>query len=386
MKKLLTASTVVIPVALTPISLASCEITTNKINNKNENDISIPKKEPLYKNPFIDEMLNFYTNNNNSLKKSYISLQENKSNALFDELKFSLTYYPIFISNRASNEIHQYSKIINKAKDAIQKHLSADWYWTINNLSHFWFIFSPYGDFYRKFPKEKELYEKVHNELGSWNARIQNNNPEKLLKFKFPEAKEIISKWVDKNKNNFKSYDPKILSKKSISNIESWYLIFDSNKAIKILKYIEDDKPQLQILTDLLIFKNSENIEEQITKIENEISSMRESDLTKAIDDKVVEEIEEKMEEKMDEIKTVERSVARHRDNITNTETIAKLKNEIDLSKILESVIQLKGDKEFFKFHAKHQYNQHFVDTIDTINKDKLSVYRFTIRNIDNEN
>nr|WP_307939804.1 hypothetical protein [Mycoplasmopsis bovis] len=43
----------------------------------------------------------------------------------------------------------------------------------------------------KNFDKEKELYEKVHNELGSWIARIQNNNPEKLLKFKFPEADQI---------------------------------------------------------------------------------------------------------------------------------------------------------------------------------------------------
>lgn len=382
MKKLLTTSTVVIPVTLTSISLASCEITTSKINNKNENDISIPKKEPLYKNPFIDEMLNFYTNNNNNHKKNYISLQENKSNALFDELKFSLTYYPIFISNKASDGNHQYSRIINKAKNAIQKHLSADWYWTINNLRHFWFIFSPYGDRYKKFDKEKELYEKVHNELGSWIARIQNNNPEKLLKFKFPEADKFISKWVDKNKNNFKSFDSKILSKRSISNIESWYLIFDSNKAIKILKYIEDDKPKLQILTDLLIFKNSENIEEQITRIENEISSKRESNLTKAIDEKVDEEIDEKK----DEIEPIVRPVARHMDSNANAETIAKLKKEIDFSKILKSVIELKGDKEFFKFHANYQYNELFVEAINTINKNELSVYRFTIRNIDNEN
>nr|WP_307939803.1 hypothetical protein [Mycoplasmopsis bovis] len=60
------------------------------------------------------------------------------------------------------------------------------------------------------------------------------------------------------------------------------------------MKYIEDDKPKLQILTDLLIFKNSENIEEQITRIENEISSKRESNLTKAIDEKGDEEIDEK--------------------------------------------------------------------------------------------
>ncbi|UOE63336.1 hypothetical protein MbovWib_03040 [Mycoplasmopsis bovis] len=382
MKKLLTASTVVIPVALTPISLASCEITTSKINNKNENDISIPKKEPLYKNPFIDEMLNFYTNKNNSLKKSYISLQENKSNALFDELKFSLTYYPIFISNRALSEYHLYQNIINKAKDAIQKHLSTDWYWTINNLSHFWFIFSPYGDFYKKIPKEKELYEKVHNELGSWIARIQNNNPEKLLKFKFPEAKEIISKWVDKNKNDFKSYDSKILSKKSISNIESWYLIFDSNKAIKVLKYIEDGKPKLQILTDLLIFKNTKNIEDQILEIEKQISDKRETELLKYVHKKINDEIYDKIEENDSEKNLTSRNV----NSNTDTETIAKLKKGIDLSKILESVIKLKGDKEFFKFHAKDQYNWHFVDAINAINKNELSVYRFTIRNIDNEN
>ncbi len=234
----------------------------------------------------------------------------------------------------------------------------------------------------KKFDKEKELYEKVHNELGSWIARIQNNNPEKLLKFKFPEADKFISKWVDKNKNNFKSFDSKILSKKSISNIESWYLIFDSNKAIKILKYIEDDKPKLQILTDLLIFKNSENIEEQITRIENEISSKRESNLTKAIDEKVDEEIDEKK----DEIEPIVRPVARHMDSNANAETIAKLKKEIDFSKILKSVIELKGDKEFFKFHANYQYNELFVEAINTINKNELSVYRFTIRNIDNEN
>lgn len=382
MKKLLTASTVVIPVALTPISLASCEITTNKIENKNENDISIPKKEPLYKNPFINEMLNFYTNNNNSLKKNYISVQENKSNALFDELKFSLTYYPIFISNKALSNHHPYQNIINKAKDAIQKHLSNDWYWAINNLSHFWFIFSPYGDLYIKIDKEKELYEKVHNELGSWIARIQNNNPERLLKFKFPEAKEIISKWVDKNKNYFKSYDPKILSRKSISNIESWYLIFDSNKAIKILKYIEDDNPKLQILTDLLIFKNSENIEEQILEIEKQINAKREANLLEYIDEKIKDKIEEKTEKNDSE----ENSTSRNVNSNVDTETIAKLKKEIDLSEILESVIQLKGDKEFFKFHANYQYNWHFVDAINTINKNELSIYRFTIRNIDNEN
>nr|WP_307923879.1 hypothetical protein [Mycoplasmopsis bovis] len=57
-------------------------------------------------------MLNFYTNNNNNHKKNYISLQENKSNALFDELKFSLTYYPIFISNKASGR-----EIINISKN-----------------------------------------------------------------------------------------------------------------------------------------------------------------------------------------------------------------------------------------------------------------------------
>nr|WP_307938943.1 hypothetical protein [Mycoplasmopsis bovis] len=36
-----------------------------------------------------------------------------------------------------------------------------------------------------------------------------------------------------------------------------------------------------------------------------------------------------------------------------NAETIAKLKKEIDLFlRFLKSVIELKGDKEFFKFHA----------------------------------
>nr|WP_307928372.1 hypothetical protein [Mycoplasmopsis bovis] len=40
-------------------------------------------------------------------------------------------------------------------------------------------------------------------------------------------------------------------------------------------------------------------------------------------------------------------------DSNANAETIAKLKKEIDFSKILKSVIELKGDKEFFKFQCK---------------------------------
>ncbi len=114
------------------------------------------------------------------------------------------------------------------------------------------------------------------------------------------------------------------------------------------MKYIENDKPKLQILTDLLIFKNSENIEEQITKIENEISSKRESDLTKAIEKKNEEEIDDKKEENDSGKNLTSRNVNSNAD----TETIAKLKKEIDLSKILESVIKLKGDKEFFEFQC----------------------------------
>ncbi|CAL59160.1 aromatic motif membrane protein [Mycoplasmopsis agalactiae] len=361
-----------------PIPLIIAASNHNKNTNSTDNNNNLaPKIDKLYKNPIVNEMLNFYTNNNDDLRKNYVSFQENRSNALFKELEYSFTYYPIFISNKASDGSSHYSRIINKAKDAIQKHLSQDWYWVLNNLDHFWFIFSPYNDLYKTFEGEKELFEKVHNELGSWTTNIKNKKPEAIFKYKFPDASSIIKKWVDKNKDKYKNIDPKSYVQNSISQIESWYLIFDTNKAIKVLKYLEDGKPKLQILTDLLLFKESATLEEQILALENEINSKREKDL--------LDDIEEKIGEAEDYAND---------DNDANTEANeegesrllrATESHSIDINKVLTEFLKSKGDKKFFEFHAKHQYNSHFVDAINTINKDNLSIYRFTMRNIDYE-
>ncbi|WP_330463283.1 aromatic motif membrane protein [Metamycoplasma gateae] len=321
MKKLSLISLLSIPL---PLITISCQ------EEKTNDEFTKKQIKEFYKNPSITKMLDFFTNNDNAKKNIYVSQQQNKSNSKFDELKYAFVYNPIFIANATHNN-GDYNFLANKSKDIIKNTLSIDWYWTLNNINKFDYNFNPYGDRYRSFAEEQEWFQEIKEKFNSLIINIKNNNPQQLVKVPIKEIEKLKSKNIYKEK-------------------EAWYLIFDDNKAIKIWKYLEDDKPKLQILPDLLIFKDIQNIKEQIIHIEDSVFKKR---------------------------------LENFNNNYESSKEDAELEDEpFDEEAFLNSRI----DKIYMEFQGIYKYNENFVDVLREINKDELKIYRFSMRFINEKN
>ncbi|WP_045434347.1 aromatic motif membrane protein [Metamycoplasma canadense] len=334
MKKLFLAN---LPIALLPLSAISCI----KQENTKIPSIDFEKKEQtktkLYQNQFIKDMLNIFSQNDNHIKGIYISEQENISFAKYNELKYAFVFDPIFIQ-KSVHDHGENSFLAQTSKEIIQKTLSKDWYWTLNNITKFKFIFNPYGDRYKTFPKEKEQFNEVRNQFGSLINIIKNPEPTNLIKIPIPDIK-------------------KIQSVNDYNNKESWYLIFDNNKALKIWKYIENHKIYFQILPDLLVFKNYNNIKEMLIDLEDRIFQKRKKYFEKRYEN----DKEDAKWEAEDEGK------------------------EFDENKFLKQ----KNDKQYMEFQGIYKYNDDFVDSLNEINNESengLKIYRFSMRFINEEN
>ncbi|MDP4042746.1 aromatic motif membrane protein [Mycoplasmopsis arginini] len=325
MKKLLLTS---LSSLILPFSAISCVNTNN--NNDSNSSFEIKQKKYYYKNESINSILDFYTKNSKNNKNIYIFQQENKSDAKYNELKYAFVYDPIFIQNSVHRN-GDYNYLTNKSKDIIEKSLSDDWYWVLNNLSSFKYIFNPYGDRYIAFPKEKEYFNQIKEIFKSLFVSVLDSKPTKLIKFPFQNIEKLMSKDVYTEK-------------------EAWYLIFDNNKAIKLWKYIENDTPKIQILPDLLVFKNTNNIEEQLTELEGLIHQKR---------------------------------LAEFNSDYESAKEDAEFENE-DFDE--EAFLNKRIDKKYIEFQGIYKYNGHFVDAINEINKEELKIYRFSMRFIDEKN
>ncbi|MCU4706624.1 aromatic motif membrane protein [Mycoplasma sp. CSL7503-lung] len=311
-----------------PISVISC--ISSQDQKKQNISYKVKEKNYFYKNTYIESILNFFSNQNENEKNIYVFQQENKSDAKYNELKYAFVYDPVFITNSVHKN-GDYNYLANKSKDVIKNALSNDWYWTLNNISHFKYVFNPYGDKYRAFDKEKEYFEQVQNNFGSLTINIENINPMNLMKFDFKDIEML------KNSNIY-------------TNKESWYLIFDNNKAIKIWKFIENGVPKIQIMTDLLVFNDSNNIEEQLKNLEDLIYQKRLEEFNR--------EYEYAKEDAESEGETFDEA----------------------------SFFKEHNDKEYMEFQAIYQYNGHFTSALDEINKEGLKIYRFSMRFIDEQN
>ncbi|MBY7704786.1 hypothetical protein JIY74_31905 [Vibrio harveyi] len=109
---------------------------------------------------------------------------------------------------------------------------------------------------------------------------------------------------VDIENNN------KLLNQNQYQDKKALYLIYDQNKAIKLLKYKSAGIVKYQVFTDLFVFKNINNLKEQITELENKIYQNREKEINEAFAEiqpsyqKIVEEFKDQFldDEIVDEI------------------------------------------------------------------------------------
>lgn len=326
MKKLLLHS-------LTPILFSISTISCAKnIEQKQEKNTKTESK--LFENEHISKMLQTFTSNKNDVANIYISQQENIPYSKFSELKYAFVYDPIFIQKSVHNVGGEYQYLANTSKNVIKNTLSKDWYWTLNNIDKFKFIFNPYGDRYRAFKTEEKLFEHVKNELGSLIYSIKNTTPTMLVAIPFQEI-EQVAKY-----NKFKEK-------------EAWYLVYN-NVALRIFKYNHNGNVVIQIHPDILYFKDSKNIENDLKSIEKEIYEKWKSTFEEAYN-----------EEKEDAL---------------------EFGGEFDEEKFLQKYT----DDKFMAFQAIYQYNDYFVDALNAHNKinikskdfdkDQFNIIRFSMR------
>ncbi|QVJ96281.1 hypothetical protein I7634_04360 [Mycoplasma mycoides subsp. capri] len=377
----------------------SCSTSTPKVNptiNKNENK--------LYKNKYVSELLNLYLSDS-KLRDSYINDQENVSDSKFSELKYGLTFYPIFIHRSLDYHIGQhYRVIIQKSKNALEQTLKNDWYWVLDNITNFKYNFNPYGDLYNEFNKDEDLFNQVEKDLGSLVSSVKNKNVQKIIKINLDK---VVN---EKIKDDY-------LKK------EALYLIFDNNKAIKIWKYENKNKTEFLMTTDLFIFKDTSNLENQIQQLENTIFEKRKAEYDNNLKNinKSIESTKTRKENAQQEIQELKIKIEKleKETNTTTTAPLALTSNSISLSapkddkkkeptleelkknlekkekqlqqfdenvkkyeKNIEDLPQKSNDKKFLEFHATDQYSERLKESLNEINKDDWKIVRFSMRGI----
>ncbi|EXU60138.1 aromatic motif membrane protein [Mycoplasma mycoides] len=377
----------------------SCSTSTPKANptiNKNENK--------LYKNKYVSELLNLYLSDS-KLRDSYINDQENVSDSKFSELKYGLTFYPIFIHRSLDYHVGQhYRVIIQKSKNALEQTLKNDWYWVLDNITNFKYNFNPYGDLYNEFDKDEDLFNQVEKDLGSLISSVKNKNVQKIIKINLDK---VVN---EKIKDDY-------LKK------EALYLIFDNNKAIKIWKYENQNKTEFLMTTDLFIFKDTNNLENQIQHLENTIFEKRKVEYNNNLENinKNIEATKKRKEKTQQEIQELKEKIKKLEENTNsshtaplalalNTRTLSapkedkkkeptleELKKDLErkekqlqqsdenvkkYEKDIEDLPQKSNDKKFLEFHATDQYNERLKESLNDINKDGWKIVRFSMRGI----
>ncbi|WP_427902743.1 aromatic motif membrane protein [Metamycoplasma alkalescens] len=407
MKKLFLATNLAfIPI---PIIAISCK---KKNQDQNQTNESAENKEKFEQNQHINKLLDFFSNNQKEKKEIYLSQQKNKSDSKFNELKAAFVYEPIIVQDSISGAT-EYELIIRNSRNVIKNTLENDWYWVLNNIKKFEFVYNPYEDAYKAFKNEKEWFKKTNDTFKSIITKINNKFPNSLIEkelkdFDFKEfekkfekqAEELIKKYAnDEEKTKklleeFRNKMKNILSKLgSFPNIykekQAWYLIFDENKAIRLWKYIKSNKNVIRINTDLLVFNNKNNIEEQIIDIENKIHQKRKDDFERQFK----EYFDELFYEKYEEIEESENKFSEEVDENKEDNLEEKNKDEVvDLEKKFIAWAKDKNDEKYLEFKATHKYNSFFTKVINEINNDswsknkELKIFRFSMRSIDEKN
>lgn len=275
------------------ISLVVFLIPTTSCSLKNNNKEKIINKQEFkfYDNKNIKELLNLYLKDQQQ-KQLYTLKQENISNAKINDLKFVLTFYIPFISNRSIESVTtHYQQVALKAKHTLSKTLINDWYWVLKHINQFDFNFNPYDDKYKHFKLEQNLIDYVYKNNNNLLTKINDKYPSEVIVF---------------NINDIKDLD-------SFKNKQAIYLVYDKSKVLKILKYEINDKTHFQIFTDLLWFKDYKNLKEQLEQIENKIFEKRNNKFNEALkeyiedlnddsNDQLSEELESIWEEFLDKI------------------------------------------------------------------------------------
>ncbi|WP_434341698.1 aromatic motif membrane protein [Mycoplasma putrefaciens] len=351
---------------LIPLSSVSCQLN----NNHQQNQPVINKN--FYQYPAIQKLLTELFNNNQVLKNQYLNQQENYSDHKIANLEYLLTLLPIFNPRDIRNNVSNFYIINQKAKEVLTQLLNHDWYWFLKNLNQFEFNFNPYHDRYIGSELEKTLFELFTNQNLSKQLKQQFQVDSLLISLKSQIFSQIIE--VDIKSHN------KLLAQDQYQDKKALYLIYDQNKAIKLLKYKSAGIVKYQVFTDLFVFKNTNNLKEQITELENKIYQNRAKEISEEFAEiepsyqKIVEEFKDEFldDDSVSQINNHLRSKIRKPNSDKVKKDLEELNNAINQTfEKLDKLVQDKDginkqdfnnwkEKTFVNKLLQNQYQKYF--------------------------
>ncbi|PZV99948.1 aromatic motif membrane protein [Metamycoplasma auris] len=195
--------------------------------------------------------------------------------------------------------------------------------------------------FNKKIEEVKSKIESIYKEI---NNKLENFLSFSKLKEEFIFTKDEITKQIKDNLAKINSYK----NKKGI------YLVYDQNKVIRLWKYTkkEDgkDKNVIEMTPDLLIFKHKENLKNQLKSLEEKIAKERENHF-----------VEDYL-------------------GILNN-VFKEISNKIDDQIIIKNF----NDQNYMAYKSKDQYNQFLFEILTKENKEKIKIFKYVMRLIDEE-
>lgn len=234
MKKLLKNSLLVSVLTIAPFTVLACQ------KQKPEPVIDIPAHKPAQINPVLNKIISKYVANDPVKKQSFLNDQNNINDAKFNELKYALAYYPIYFYN-VEEKARDYKGLVTTSKQIVKNTFTRDWYWLLENLAKFDFVFNPYADTYIGLEEGTEVVKDAIDKNQIILEKIQSN---------FVDSLEIDLNFSDK-----------IIPYNVYTQQKAIFLILNKNMAMKMFSYVDkDNQKHIFLLPDIYYFKDAKNI------------------------------------------------------------------------------------------------------------------------------
>ncbi|QZE12545.1 aromatic motif membrane protein [Mycoplasma sp. Ms02] len=220
MKKYLKVTSVLL--ALSPaFAFVSC---ANAQETKQE--VKFKKNEKV--EHFLFEKLEY----DQKQKTDYLNLLKQFDSTIKTELEISLIWFPMFKTD--TNENIDVRKSFYDAKKFINKTLSENWYWYLQNLNNLKFVLTSYGDNY-----SQNGYDEIYKNQNAW----------------------VLNQKIDLDLNNYIEI-PVALRQSSNNELQSLKAIYlkdkKNNIALKLYLYNFNNKTQILIYPELFSFEGQD--------------------------------------------------------------------------------------------------------------------------------
>lgn len=245
-KKLIPIS--LVSVLLTPFLLTACYSTKSVQNNSTtsvNNDRLSFATQPTTK-AFLED----FFNKNNELLNNELFIQQSISDQKLVELKYTLkSFHP---TRTIIEDGSAMALVAGVSKQVLLDDVTTNWYWMLNNIDLFDYLFNPYNT---------NNYKKYDNEKADFNAPINE-----------------LSIRLKKEINQFYKISKKANPYDHFENTTVYYLLFNDKYVLRIHRFKEDRALKARVdfhiyelmnkQTDLITFANQ--FESTLDKIQNE--------------------------------------------------------------------------------------------------------------------